>query len=131
MSWSKKIDNKKYAFGSFINLLIALFFSYPNSSNMFWLAFVVAASIANHYATVMVFSRLIESRTLGNDTEINKAKMAFHLFLKAASLIVAFICLVKFARNMVLQGLAIYIFQLIILCLSIKNIGSFLKKGSE
>ena len=96
---------------------------------MFWLCFVVLASIINHYATVMVFSRLIDSRLQGSDP-VNKKKLAFYLFLKAGSLITAFICLVKFNRNMVLQGVALYIFQLIILSLSIKNIGQLLKKGS-
>jgi hypothetical protein len=132
MSWSKKIDKRKYTVGTLVNLGFAVFFAYPNWNSVLWLTFMVAASICNHYATIMVFTRLVESRMMmGNDTEINRKKMVFHLFLKAASLIVAFICLVKFARNMVLQGLAIYIFQLIILCLSIKNIGSFFKKGFE
>lgn len=131
MSWSKKIDKRKYAAGTLVNIAFAVFFSYPNWSGTFWLIVVVAASITNHYATVMVFTRLIESRLISNDTEINRKKLVFYLFLKVASLIMAFICLVKFARNMVLQGLAIYIFQLIILCLSIKNIGSFFKKGFE
>lgn len=130
MSWAKKVNNTKYLTGTFINLLFALLFSYPEQNSMFWLAFVVAASVINHYATIMVFSRLIDSRTRGNDP-VNKKKLAFHLFLKAASLITAFACLVKFSRNMVLQGVALYIFQLIILSLSIKNIGQLLKKGSS
>src|SRR5688500_11042231 len=128
MSWAKKIDNKKYVTGSVINLLIALFFTFPHPQNMFWLCFVVIASIVNHFATIMIFSSLFQSR-LGGEGAVGKKKLAFYFFLKMASLITAFICLVSFARNMVLQGLAIYIFQLIILFLSIKNIGQLLKKG--
>ena len=55
--------------------------------------------------------------------------MAFFLVMKIASLLLAFALLVTYARSLVPHGIILYIFQLIILGLSIKNIEHLIKKG--
>lgn len=114
---------------SVANLAIANYGGYPNYSAMWWLTYVVLAAAGNHYFTVKALNSLIQSRLEGGDAPDNK-KLMLYLLLKTVFLASAFLCLLIFSRDYVLQGLLVYIFQLIILFLSIKNIGKFFKKGS-
>jgi hypothetical protein len=76
-----------------------------------------------------VVSSLIEAQISDRDAPINKKKLTFFLVLKIVSVILAFALLVTYARPLVPYGIVIFIFQLIILGLSIKNIGNLIKKG--
>ncbi len=128
MSWVKKIDSRKYVLGSSLNLGFAFYSGWPDLSNCLWLSYMVFGAALNHFFTIQVFSRLIESQ-ISSGSSAKKGKLLFNILMKFFFLISAFICLMTFARHKVLQGLSIYIFQLIILFLSIKNIGLLIKKG--
>ncbi len=129
MSWAKRINNTSYVLGTVANLAIANYGGYPNVAAMCWLSYVVLAACGNHYFTVKTLNGLIQSRMEDGDAPDNK-KLMLYLLLKTLFLASAFLCLLVYSRDYVLQGLLVYIFQLIILFLSIKNIGKFFKKGS-
>ncbi len=129
MSWAKKVNSKTYAIGTFANAGAAAILGWPEIRSILWLLIVLLGAIVNHYSSVYVVGGLIEAQISDRDAPINKRKLSFFLVLKIASLILAFALLVSYARHLVPQGIIIYIFQLIILGLSIKNIEHFLKKG--
>lgn len=129
MSWAKKINSKTYVIGTTANAAVAGILGWPELSHILWLLVVLLGAVINHYSSVYVVGTLIESQTSGNNAPVNKGKMAFYLLMKIASLIVAFALLVNYARNLVPHGIMLYIFQLIILGLSIKNIEHLIKKG--
>lgn len=129
MSWAKKINSKTYAVGTAANVVVAGIFGWPELRNIIWLLVVLAGAVLNHYSSVYVVGTLIETQLSDSNAPVNKRKMAFFLMMKIASLIVAFGLLVTFARHLVPHGIILYIFQLIILGLSIKNIEHFIKKG--
>jgi len=124
MSWSKRINSKQYAIGTAVNLGLSVYAGLPNSITVACLVFLVVSAVANQYFMVKTLSTMVEQR-LGGDNR----RIMLYLLIKTLFLGAGFICLLLFARDKVLQGLAVYIFQLIILCLSIKNIGKFFKKG--
>lgn len=128
MSWLEKIDSKKYLFGSFVNLGLGLYSGWPDTLSCLWLSYMVIGAALNHYFTISVFSRMVESQKNPERTA-RKGKLVVHIILKFFFLISAFIGLLTFAKDKVIQGLLMYIFQLIILFLSIKNIGQLIKKG--
>jgi hypothetical protein len=128
MSWVKKVDSKKYLFGSLINLGFGLYSGWPEVHSSLWLSYMVIGAALNHFFTISVFSRLVESQK-NPERAARKGKLILHIILKFFFLISAFIGLLTFARHKVIQGLLMYIFQLIILFLSIKNIGLLIKKG--
>jgi hypothetical protein len=116
--------------GTAANVVVAVIFGYPSLYSIMWLMAVLLGAIINHYSSVYVLSSLIESQIAARNAPIKKKKLIFFLVMKVVSLFLAFGLLITYARNMVLQGLALYIFQLIILGLSIKNIKHFIhKKG--
>lgn len=129
MFWLEKIDNKKYIFGSLVNLGLSLYAGWPDAVVSWWLAYMVIGAALNHFFTIQVFGRLVESQKR-TGSAATKTKLLFNLVFKVFFLLSAFLGLLLFARGKVLHGLVIYIFQLIILFLSIKNIGQLLKKGS-
>ncbi len=129
MSWAKKINSKTYAIGTTVNAGVAVFFGWPDQQMIIWLLIVLTGAVINHYSSVYVVSTLIDSQLSRVDAPVSKGKMAFFLILKILSLILAFALLVNYARNKVPHGITLYIFQLIILALSIKNIEHLIKKG--
>lgn len=129
MSWAKKINSKTYAIGTAANAVVAGIFGWPEIRDIAWLIVVLFGAVINHYSSVYVVGTLIETQLSENNAATDKKKMAFFLVMKIASLIVAFGLLVSYARNLVPHGIILYIFQLIILGLSIKNIEHFIKKG--
>lgn len=129
MSWSKRINTKNYAIGTTANVLIAAYLGFPTLSAILTLVYVVIGSFLNQYYTVQVFERLIK-RADFIDGAPNKKPLFMHIILKIFFLISAFICLMVFHPEKVIYGLLGYTFQLIILFLSIKNIGQFFKKGT-
>ena len=129
MSWSKKINSKTYAIGSLANVGAAAIFGYPEIRSILWLVVVLIGAIINHYSSVYVIGSLIAAQIADSNAPIDKKKLGFFLVVKIASLIIAFALLVSFARPLVPYGILIYIFQLIILGLSIKNIEHLIKKG--
>jgi hypothetical protein len=129
MSWAKKINTKIYAIGTAANAGIAIIFGWPDTQMILWLVVVLMGAVVNHYSSVYVVSTLIDSQLSRLAAPISKGKMAFFLIMKILSLILAFALLVNYARSKVPHGIIIYIFQLIILTLSIKNIEHLIKKG--
>ena len=129
MSWAKKINSKTYAIGTVVNAGVAVLFGWPDWPMIIWLLIVLLGAVINHYSSVYVVSTLIDSQLSRVDAPISKGKMAFFLVMKILSLILAFALLVNFARDKVPHGIVMYIFQLIILALSIKNIEHLIKKG--
>ena len=129
MSWAKKINSKTYAIGTAANVVVAIIFGWPEITNVVWLLVVLLGAVINHYSSVYVVGTLIETQLSDSNAPVNKKKMTFFLVMKIASLIVAFALLVNYARSLVPHGIMLYIFQLIILGLSIKNIEHLIKKG--
>ncbi len=129
MSWAKKINSKTYAIGTAANIVAAVIFGWPEVSSVIWLLIVLLGSATNHYSSVYVVTSLIEAQISDRDAPVNKRKLTFFLVLKIVSIILAFALLVTYARPLVPYGIVIFIFQLIILGLSIKNIGNLIKKG--
>jgi hypothetical protein len=129
MGWARRINSKKYAFGTVVNLGFALYAGLPSHRSAWWLSFVVISAVLNHFFTVEALSKVAEVQTEEKKRGAG-TRIFSYLILKTLFLAVGFICLMIFAPDKVLQGLMIYIFQLIIFGLSIKNIGKFFKKGS-
>jgi hypothetical protein len=130
MSWTKRINSRNYTLGTLINIGFALYAGYPSFVEAWWLSFVVISAVLNHYFTVKAFGTMIDNR-INSNSSTRGSRLFFYFLFKTLFLAAGFICLMVFAGNKVLQGLLIYIFQLIILALSIKNIGKFIKKGSS
>ena len=126
MSWTERIDGKKYAIGTAINIGFALWSGWPSPVYCLWLSFLIISIALNHYFTVRVFTQLIANR---ERPKASNKKLVIFLGLKMLTLFAGFVCLLIFVRDKVLHGMLLYIFQLIILFLSIKNIGQFIKKG--
>jgi hypothetical protein len=126
MSWTERIDVKKYAIGTAINMGFALWSGWPSPLFCGWLIVLIVSIALNHYFTVRVFTQLVTNRA--RPSASNK-KLVVFLILKMLTLFAGFVCLLVFVRDKVLHGMLLYIFQLIILFLSIKNIGQFIKKG--
>jgi hypothetical protein len=127
MAWSKKINSRNYFTGTAINLGFAIYAGVPNLVNIGCLLFVVISAVLNHYFTIKALSGLIDG---GIASGRRGAKILFYMVFKMAFLISGFALLMLSAPSKILQGLIVYIFQLIILGLSIKNIEKFFKKGS-
>lgn len=130
MFWLKKINNKSYLAGTAINLAFAVFFGLPGLIDVVCLVLMVFCAVGNHVFMVYAINALIESQLTDGDA-VNKKKLFGSIVGKTLFLVLGFICLIKYSPQNVLQALSLYIFQLIILALSIKNIGKFFKKGSE
>ena len=126
MFWTERIDAKKYALGTAINLAFALWSGWPSVVFCSWLVFLIITIALNHYFTIRVFTQLIAARS---QPKASNTKLGIFLALKMLTLFAGFVCLLVFVRDKVLHGMLLYIFQLIILFLSIKNIGQFIKKG--
>lgn len=129
MFWAKKINTKTYVIGTAVNAAVAVIFGWPDNQMIIWMLVVLLGAVINHYSSVYVVSSLIDSQLSTLNAPVSKGKMAFFLVLKILSLILAFALLVNYARSKVPQGIILYIFQLIILSLSIKNTEHFIKKG--
>jgi hypothetical protein len=127
MAWTNRINTRNYAIGTFINLGFAIYAGLPGILSTIALVFVVVSAVLNHYFTVKALSGLITGLAVSGR---RGAKILFYMVFKMAFLVSGFAFLMLYAPNAVLQGLVVYIFQLIILGLSIKNIGKFFKKGS-
>lgn len=131
MAWTEKIDNKKYVIGSLINIGFAFYGGRDNYVFAASLIFVVVASILNHVFMVLAFTKLIKAMK-DEDTDSSgkrNRKIMFSLMAKVLILIAAFVVLLKYAEPVILHGMLCYVFQLIILGLSIKNMETFYKKG--
>lgn len=129
MSWVQRINSKTYIVGSLLNVGLAWYFSDSNVTVFAWLCFLVFTTALSHYFNIRGMSKLIAHR-VERKQSLGSGQMLTFLALKLILLIIGLICLMVFTPHKVLQGLILYIFQLIILSLSIKNIGKFFKKGS-
>lgn len=129
MSWSQKINNKIYLAGLVINTGLAWFFSEGNLAVFGWLMVMLVTTVLSQYFNIQGMSKLIGQR-VERKHGLSTGEMLGHFALKLILLITGLICLMLFIPHKVLPGLILYIFQLIILALSIKNIGKFYKKGS-
>jgi uncharacterized membrane protein len=129
MSWEKKINSKVYAAGVLGALGLATLGGWPEQRVILWLCVIVLATVINQWATVEILSKLVASQLQGAEP-LNRKKMAWNFLLKIASLLGGFMGLLTYAREAIIWGLLLYIFMLIILGLSIKNIGQLIKKGS-
>lgn len=130
MSWTKKINNKIYLSGLIINLVIAYYFADGSPKNFIWLSVLVLSVAMSHYFNIKGMGQFIVQR-VDKKQGLSSGQMLGHFALKLFLLIMGLVCLMVFIPAKVPQGLILYIFQLIILALSIKNIGKFYKKGSS
>jgi len=129
MAWSKKINSSYYAFGTILNLGVSIYAGLPSKADAWWLSFVIISAVLNHFFTVQALSMLVVKTMKEQVT--STAKILFYLVFKTFFLASGFVCLLLFVPDKVLHGVMIYIFQLIILGLSIKNIGMLIKKGTS
>lgn len=130
MSWAQKISSKIYLAGSVVNTGIAWFFSEGDLKIFGWLVLMLLTTMLSHYFNIQGMSKLIGLR-VERKQGLSSVEMLSHFALKLILLIAGLVCLMIFIPTKVLAGLILYIFQLIILALSIKNIGKFYKKGSS
>lgn len=132
MEWSEKISNKKYLVGTAFALLLALYAGRSSWLGVGILAGVVLASVLNQWLMFVVLGKLLSNMTEDMTPLSRGQKLVLwgQIALKFSLLGAVFYFLISEARHLVAQGLLLYTFQLIILVLSIKNIGAFLKKGS-
>ena len=133
MEWSGKIDNKKYFAGTVVAAGLAAFAGKGQLTESVFLLGVVAASVANQWLMFVILGKLLRRMTdsARKITWMDQAVLWLQIGLKFSLLGGLFFSLIVYARHVVAQGLLLYTFQLIILVLSIKNIGAFLKKGSS
>lgn len=131
MGWTEKIDNKKYAIGSIVNIGFAVYAGRENYVYALSLSYIVIASVLNHIFMVLAFTKLINALKHEDSDSSGKRnrKIMASLMGKVLILISAFVILLKYAEPVILYGMLCYVFQLIILGLSIKNIETFFKKG--
>ncbi len=131
MGWTEKIDSKKYAIGSLVNIGFAIYAGRENIIYASCLSYIVIASVLNHIFMVLAFSKLINALKHEDQESSGKRnkKIMASLIAKVLILISAFVLLLKYAEPVILHGMLCYVFQLIILGLSIKNIETFFKKG--
>lgn len=127
MAWAQRINPKSYAAGTILNLGFAVYAGLPDLYAVWWLVFLILSAVLNQYFTVKALNGLVDNMTASPKGGL---KILFYMLFKMAFLIAGFACLLIFSRDKVPHGLLLYIFQLIILGLSIKNIGKFFKKGS-
>jgi len=94
---------------------------------------IVAGSVLNQWLMFVILGKLLRRMTDGvrKVSWMEQAVLWGQIGLKFSLLGAIFYYLIVHARHVVAQGLLLYTFQLIILVLSIKNIGAFLKKGSS
>ncbi len=131
MGWTEKIDSKKYAIGSLVNIGFAIYAGRENFIYASSLTYIVIASVLNHLFMVIAFTKLIQAMKNEDIDSANKRNRKIMLYLvgKVLILISAFVVLLKYAEPVILHGMLCYVFQLIILGLSIKNMETFFKKG--
>lgn len=131
MGWTEKIDSKKYAIGSLVNIGFAVYAGRENFIYASSLIYIVIASVLNHLFMVIAFTKLIQAMKNEDIDSANKRNRKIMLYLvgKVLILISAFVVLLKYAEPVILHGMLCYVFQLIILGLSIKNMETFFKKG--
>lgn len=130
MSWNAKINSKIYIAGVLANIALAWFFSGGEIDVFTSLLIMIITTVVSQYFNIRGMSQLITGR-VERKQSFSSAHMLGHFALKIFFLIIGLVCLMVFTPDKVLQGLILYIFQLIILTLSIKNIGKFFKKGSS
>lgn len=132
MEWSKKIDNRKYAAGTIIALIIIGYVTRGQWSDALFLLMVTLGSALNQWLMFVilgkVFKQMIENKKL---TFTQRLILWSQVALKFFMLGAIFYSLIVYARHIVAQGLILYTFQLIILVLSIKNIADSMTKGSK
>lgn len=130
MSWNAKINSKIYIVGVILNVCLAGFFSGGELDVFTSLMIMIITTVVSQYFNIRGMGQLIVAR-VERKQSFSSSQMLFHFALKMFFLILGLVCLMVFTPDKVLQGLILYIFQLIILALSIKNIGKFFKKGSS
>ncbi len=133
MDWSEKINNKKYFTGSVLSALFALYAGRASVLAMFMLLGVIVATFLNQWLTFIVLGKYLKTLN-GSQIKPDKYQRLVlwgQIALKFSVLGAMFFALITYTRHLAAQGLVLYTFQLIILILSIKNIGAFIKKGSS
>jgi hypothetical protein len=130
MEWSQRINNIKYAIGTLLSLLFALYSSKAQFPAVAYLLMVVVGSVLNQWLMFVILGKVLQQITENQKLNAHQ-KIVFWLqiALKFAVLGGVFYTLIVHARPIVAQGLILYTFQLIILVLSIKNIADSFKKG--
>jgi hypothetical protein len=132
MEWSKKINNKKYIFGTLISLGLVFFVTKGAIPDVLYLMAVILGSVANQWLMFAILGKILSSIMAEKKlTWLQKLTFWLQIALKFSLLGCIFYILIVHARHIVAQGLILYTFQLIILVLSIKNIAASLKKGSS
>lgn len=122
MEWSKKIDLKKYVFGTGLALCFAVYSGGGKLWPTLLLGFVVVASALNQWLWFKILNNLLKRMQSNGLEQISKKRMVFEFCLKWLIIAASFYLLITYARAKIVQGLILYTFQLIILILSIKNV---------
>lgn len=93
---------------------------------------VVAGSVLYQWLMFVILEKMFRRKAQDGEVDSFKSKMIFRaqVALKFSVMGLIFYYLTHYARHIVAQGMILFTFQLIILILSIKNIGDFTNKGS-
>ncbi|MCE3011900.1 MAG: hypothetical protein LW878_02435 [Proteobacteria bacterium] len=131
MEWSKKIDNRKYAIGTFFALVIIAYVTRGRFPDVIYLLVVTLGSALNQWLMFVILGKIFKQIAENKKFSLyQKFLFWLQVALKFFLLGSIFYALIVHARHVVAQGLILYTFQLIILILSIKNIADSMKKGS-
>jgi hypothetical protein len=132
MDWSERIDNKKYFVGTLVALSFASFAGRMSLFDALFLVGIIIATVLNQWLMFVVLGKLLRSmmEQQSKPSRYQQLVLWGQIGLKFSVLGAMFYFLIGYARHLAAFGLILYTFQLIILVLSIKNIGAFLKKGS-
>jgi len=133
MGWSEKIDNKRYLAGCLLAVVYALYFGRNGFLDSMLLLGMILASGLSQWIMFKILGKFLSNMTQSRSASDRFSQLVLwgQVLLKFSVIGVMLFILITWGRHLVSHGLILYTFQLIILILSIKNIGAFLKKGSS
>jgi hypothetical protein len=117
----ERINFLKYSFGTIINLGLVSFFWVHNTQDLIVYSVVLASSIINQYMLVKGLM-LALSNPYTEQIEHKGMKVTFYLLGKTIILASAFYYATSHDQSKVFFAVILYIFQLIILGLSIRKV---------
>lgn len=119
MSFSKRVYLPFYVTGFVIALGVGGYYWHNSGQEMTWFVILMASIVLNHYLLINGLSSMVT--TMKSSEKPSIAKILFSLLGKTLILGGAIFMVMRFAPDNIYIALLLYIFQLIILFISIKK----------
>ena len=119
MSFAKRVNLPIYIAGFLLSIVAGGYFWFQSGHNMTWFVILMMAIGLNQYMLVQGLSSIV--RTLKSSEKPSAVKILFFLLGKTLILGAAIYMILRFAQDNIYIALGLYIFQLIILFISIKK----------